>query len=309
MKIIKDWIEEATGLEHGTQENILSSLVVILFLWAISQLLLRIIQKRNISEVSQYHWRKTILYSVRGIGVLVLAQIWVEAFGSVATFLGLVSAGIAIALKDPLSDLAGWLFLIWRKPFIVGDRVEMDGYAGDVIDIRLFQYTIIEIGNWVEGDQSTGRMVHIPNAKIFTTELVNYSREFEYIWYELPVLVTFESDWRKAKNILIHVVEEDAREQAGLAAKAFHKASKDILLPHTDPTSKVYTSVKDSGVLLTMRFMCNVWQGRILQEKIWEHVLDEFAQHPDIDFAYPTQRFYQNFREGKHVAQPSNGPS
>ncbi|HAW79639.1 MAG TPA: mechanosensitive ion channel protein MscS, partial [Balneola sp.] len=68
-------------------------------------------------------------------------------------YFGLLSAGLAIALKDPVTDLAAWMFIIWRKPFDVGDRIELGKSKGDVIDIRPFKFTILEIGNWVDADQ------------------------------------------------------------------------------------------------------------------------------------------------------------
>jgi small-conductance mechanosensitive channel len=76
-----------------------------------------------------------------------------------STFLGLVAAGIAVALKDPLTNLAGWLFILWRRPFTAGDRVQIGEHKGDVIDLRLFRFTLLEIGNWVHADQSTGRLL------------------------------------------------------------------------------------------------------------------------------------------------------
>src|SRR2546425_13182228 len=68
------------------------------------------------------------------IGLLVIGRIWFAGFQSIATFLGLVSAGVAIALKDILVNLAGWVFLMWRRPFALGDRIQIGQHAGDVID-------------------------------------------------------------------------------------------------------------------------------------------------------------------------------
>ena len=87
----------------------------------------------------------------------------------------------------------------------------------DVIDQRLFRFTLLEIGNWVEADQSTGRVIHVPNSWVFTEDIANYTAGFSYIWNELPVLVTFESDWRRAKRLLQSIADElhcDESEQA-----------------------------------------------------------------------------------------------
>src|SRR3989442_7605528 len=87
-----------------------------------------------------------------------------------------------------LVNLAGWVFIIWRSPFALGDRIQIGQHAGDVIDVRLFQFTLNEIGNWVQADQSTGRIIHIPNGKVLTEVIANYSEGVQYIWHEIPSL-------------------------------------------------------------------------------------------------------------------------
>jgi len=72
-------------------------------------------------------------------------------------------------------SIAGWLLILIRRPFGVGDRIEINGIKGDIIDIRLFQTSLLEIGNWVHADQSTGRIVHFPNSFVFKAENYNYS--------------------------------------------------------------------------------------------------------------------------------------
>ncbi len=213
----------------------------------------------------------------------------------------MLSAGLAIALQDLLVNFAGWLFFLIRKPFGVGDRIEIDGIIGDVIDLRLFQFSVIEIGNWVGADQSTGRIIHIPNGTVFKKPQANYTTGFEYIWHELPVLLTFESDWKKAKLILNNAVIKHSMHLSKEAEKQIKEAAKKFLIFYNKLSPIVYTSVEDSGVLLTMRYLCHVRRRRATAEAIWEEVLDQFANHKDIDFAYPTQRFYNNLTEGKQI--------
>ena len=101
-----------------------------------------------------------------------------------------------------MTNLAGWVFIAIRKPFAVGDRIEIGDHTGDVIDMRLFQFTLVETGNWVDADQSTGRIIHIPNGWVFRQSTANYTAGFNFIWNEIPVTVTFESNWEKARDIL-----------------------------------------------------------------------------------------------------------
>jgi small-conductance mechanosensitive channel len=220
----------------------------------------------------------------------------------------LVSAGIAIALRDPLVNLAAWVFIVWRRPFTVGDRIEIGSNRGDVIDLRIFQFTLMEIGNWVDADQSTGRIIRIPNGKVFTEMLANYSKGFKYIWNEIPVLVTFESNWRKGKEILSEIGTRHAEHLTEKAAKRVKEASAQMMVFYATLTPAVYTSVKDSGVMLTIRYLCKPRERRGTEQAIWEDILTAFAQRDDIDFAYPTQRRVDNVREGKKGARAVPGP-
>ncbi|MBL7066536.1 MAG: mechanosensitive ion channel, partial [Candidatus Marinimicrobia bacterium] len=214
-------------------------------------------------------------------------------------YLGLLSAGLAIALKDPLTNIAGWIFIIFRQSFSVGDRIQIGEQAGDVIDIRLFQFILLEIGNWVDADQSTGRVIYIPNGQIFTHPLANYSKGFQYIWDELNILITFESNWKKAKEILLEIANKQAEHLSKYAERKVKEAGKKYMIFYKNLTPTVYTSVKDSGVQLTIRYLCEPKNRRGIQQTIWEDVLEQFGKCKDIDFAYPTTRFYDNTAEGK----------
>ena len=144
--------------------------------------------------------------------VFVVGSLWFRGFQSLSTYLGLLSAGVAIALQTPLVNLAGWFFILWRKPFHVGDRIEIGDVKGDVIDQRIFMFSLMEIGNRVDAEQSTGRVIHVPNGKVFSEPLANYTDGFQYIWNEIPVLLTFESNWEKAKEILTKVIANRGEE-------------------------------------------------------------------------------------------------
>jgi small-conductance mechanosensitive channel len=134
---------------------------------------------------------------------------------------------------------------------------------------------------------------------LMTTPLANYSAGFEYIWNEIPVLVTFESDWRKAKDILLSIGGEHAENLSEKAAARLRESSKKFMIFYQTFTPTVYTTVKDSGVLLTIRYLCHPRQRRGSTQAIWEDVLEQFGAAPDIDFAYPTRRFYDHSVESK----------
>ena len=293
------------GLSPEIQSMVLISIVTIFIALVLRQLILRIVSKKFEDVRVRYRWRKTSAYIAFLFSILILGRIWFEGFQSIATFLGLVSAGVAIALKDLLVNLAGWIFILWRRPFEVGDRIQIGNQSGDVIDIRIFQFTLMEIGNWVDADQSTGRVIHIPNGKVFTEPQANYHKGFQYIWNEVPVLVTFESNWRKAKEILQRIGIEHAEHLSESAEQKIKDASRKFMIFYTKLSPTVYTSIKDCGVLLTIRYICEPRRRRDSQQAIWEDILNEFARCDDIDFAYPTRRFYNNALEGKAGTKPS----
>jgi small-conductance mechanosensitive channel len=301
---MQEFLKNYLGLSPDLQGKILESVFVIL----IVIILQRIAKKILISKIHdikvRYQWQKISLYLSVFLIIIFLMNTWLHIFGSVATFLGLISAGIAIALKDPLVNMVAWAFILIRQPFKVGDRIQIGKVSGDVIDIRLFQFSVNEIGNWVDADQSTGRIIHIPNGIIFTEPQANYTAGFQYIWNEIPVLLTFESDWKKAKRILTEIVNHHGVLLSTEAERQIKEAAKKFLIFYSKLTPIVYTNVKDSGVLLTMRYMCDPRERRSIAEKIWEDVLNQFAECDDIDFAYPTQRFYNNVTEGKKGTQP-----
>lgn len=299
MDISSDWLSHTLGLSAATQSKLFYSLVAILAIWAARRGILWVIWRRVEDVRVRYRWRKTLTYFLVAIGILVVGRIWFEGFQSLATYLGLLSAGIAIALKDPLANLAGWAFILWRRPFEVGDRIQIGDFKGDVIDARLFQFSLLEIGNWVHADQSTGRIIHVPNGKILTDVLANYTKGFRYIWNEIAVMVTFESNWHKAKTILEEVVGKHGAHLSEEAEQQIRAVSRQFMIFYSSLTPIVYTSVADSGIVLTMRFLCEPRQRRGSEQMMWEDILDRFGAEDDIDFAYPTQRLYNNRLEGK----------
>jgi small-conductance mechanosensitive channel len=293
MKQITDFFQNTFGLSPLTQSKILISAVILFGLWLIRLIILKFVWRQTEDVKKRYAWKSAISYTFPFVGLFLIISVWVHAFGSESgAFLGLLTAGLAIALKDPLTNIAGWLFILVRKPFSVGDRIQIGDHAGDVIDIRLFQFTILEIGNWVNADQSTGRIIHIPNGKVFIDSQANYSIGFQFIWHEIPVNITFESDWEKAKEILYNIVNKEALHFSKEAEGQIKEASKQYLIFYKHLTPAVYSSVTENGVLLTIRFLCDPRKRRTNEHTMWEHVLKEFGKYETIQFAYPTQRFY-----------------
>ena len=294
---ITEFLQELINPGLDIPIKIVGSIIIILGLWLLQILIRQLINHRVTGIRKRHSWRKASAYLTAAIGVMLLVWLWFPNIQGLATYLGLLSAGIAIALALPLTNLAGWMYIIWRRPLDIGDRVEIGNYAGDVIDISLFQFTLLEIGNWVHADQSTGRVLHVPNRMIFDNSLANYTKGFDYIWHEIEVKITFESNWQKAKELLTEIANQDATNLSTDAAEKLRKASQRFAIYYTKLTPIVYVTVIDYGILLTIRYLCEPRRRRSTGQVIWEDILKEFAEHPDIQLAYPTQRFYQRHFE------------
>lgn len=290
-----DWITEQLGISAAVQSRLLASIVVLALAVIARALTIRAVQRAADDTEIVYRAGKLATYSATVVVGLSMAWIWLDSFTNFATYLAVVSAGLAIALADVLKNVAGWGYIVIRRPFKVGDRIEIEGTKGDVLDIRLFRFTVAEVGNWVDAEQATGRLIHIPNGSLFAQQVANYTEGFEFIWHEVPVLVTFESDWKAGKALLEEIVTSAAPDIEARAGARIRETARNYHIKLGVLTPTVYVTVKDSGVLLTARFLVDVRERRGLDQAIWEALLDGFEENPNLDLAYPTIRAY--FRE------------
>ncbi|GAU77059.1 mechanosensitive ion channel family protein [Fusibacter sp. 3D3] len=270
--------------------EILMTLTIMIIAYLIKKVLLKILHQRIIDSTSFYRVRRIINYVIFALSTIMIGAIWLKFGQSFSTYFGLISAGLAVALKDLVVNMAAWIFITVKRPFTVGDRIEIAGVKGDVIDQRLFQFSMMEIGNWIQEDQSTGRIIHVPNYKVFTDHLANYTIGFEYIWNEISILLTFESDWQVAKKVFLEIAEKHTSHLSEEVEKKVKLASKKYMILYKNLTPIVYTDVKESGVQLTIRYLCAPQQRRSTKEEIWEDILSIINESENISLAYPTMR-------------------
>lgn len=300
LETIREFLQTQFQLNPETQGKLFTTLLIILIMIVIRWITLRYVNKRFLEDTrALYTWRKTIEYTIYLVGAILIGRIWLVGLQSILTYLGILSAGLAIALQDPIVNLVGWLFIVTRRPFSVGDRIEVDDYSGDVIDIRVFQFSLLEIGTRIDAEQSTGRVLHVPNGNVFKKVFANYSQGLPFIWNEIPILVTFESDWEKAKAILVDVIENNAPKVDQQKLKQRQIKGMRFVISYSNISPTVYTSIESSGVLLTMRYLVRPRGKRGSEQIIHEAILHAFAPHDDIDFAYETQREYIHYQEKK----------
>ena len=286
-------------------ENLLVSVLIVVILLFTRRILISLIAKNVKDPKTVYNSKRIIGYGYAFLLIILLGSVWITGFGSIGAYLGIASAGIAIALHESIANIAGWFFILWRKPFVIGDRIQIGDTKGDVIDLRLFQFSLVEIGNWVEAEQSTGRIIHIPTSQVMKERTANYHGGFNYIWNEIHVLVTFESNWKKTREILEKIAKEKIESSSRQAEIQLRQAAERYMIHFSKLTPAVYMSARDSGVLFSIRYMINPRERRDSEQGLWEVILGEFEKHPDIELAYPTTRFYTYTQESPDRKTPA----
>lgn len=249
-----------------------------------------------------YRSTKSVRRTAVFIAVVAIVMVWSPGFGDLLTLLTVIGAGMAIALREVVLSLAGWARITFMNSYKEGDRIEINGVAGDVIDIRMLRTTLMEIRGWVDADQSTGRMIHFPNAWIFMYALYNYTRSFKFIWNEIPLTVTFRSDWRAARDIMMKYAEESAAIVEQQAREEIHQISREFLIHYSILTPFVYVRIAQDGVQLTLRYLCEARKRRGSEHALNLLILDDFMAHPGIELAHrtvslrpPEARQFQDF--------------
>ena len=289
------WLKNSDPL-HKFALTIIVLVAIVIFAEAISPRLI----DPNATIDLRHKMRRSIQWLRAAAMAAAIFVIWGPPVENLGVFLGIVGAGLALSLQEILLSIAGWGYIWLKKPFDISDRIEISEKIGDVIDIGLLHTTMIEVGNWVLADQSTGRLVIVSNSAFLREAIFNYTKGFPFVWNELQVIVTFESDWRRAKELILelsreedHKIASEVRRQIDLMQKSY------AIMRYRELGSIVYTSIAANGVALTLRYLTPVRARRTTEHKLNEGVLDAFAKEESIDFAYPTTRYYDNTSEGK----------
>jgi len=273
------------------KKKLLDTLVIILCSYLLLIVLVSIVNRRVSNIRNRHIIRKNVIYFINFLLIAGIFLIWLQNINSFTIFVGFMSAGIALALQEVILCVAGWFLILMRRPYETGDRIELNSVKGDVIDIRLFQTALLEIGNWVDADQSTGRIVNVPNSAVFKAPLYNYSRGFEFIWNEIPILVTFESDWKKGRDIMMSIAKKQAEGLEDDVQKKIEIMKNRYMIYYGKLTPIVYVNIKDSGVELTLRYLTEAKKRRSSQDSICSEILEAFGREPDVNLAYPTYRW------------------
>lgn len=262
------------------------SAVLLVALVLVRWLVVRLIERNTDEPHLRYRLTKVTSYVAIAVGVVALGRVWITGIDTLLTILGLMAAGAVIALQDVVRNLAGGVYLALKHPLRVGDRVEIDGVTGDVVNIGFLGFNLLEIRGWVDADQTTGRVLHLPNGLLLTRPMANYDAGFKWIWHEITVPLTFDSDVDRARMVLGELVEAHAPN----ITEEGTERPRDLLINLTRMQPGVYVHADERGVRLTARMRCPVRQRRRLDNQIWTELLRRLRQEPTITLTYAATR-------------------
>lgn len=276
-----------TFLSEGPGQAILISVLIIVAAFILSRVFKRFIPRYVDEPDRRYHSSKMIGRLVGLAALMAILFVWSSGDGpGLATILTVIGAGLAIAMREVLLSVAAWINIILRSPFKQGDRIEVNGIQGDVIDIRLLHSTLMEIGGWVGADQSTGRILHFPNAWLYQHGIYNYTRGFGFIWNEIPFTITFRSDWNAAREIILDMASETADIVEQQVKQEIQQMSREYLIHYSILTPFVYVRVTQNGVELTLRYLTEVRKRRGTEHALTIGILTAFRANGRIELAY-----------------------
>lgn len=275
-----------TIVDNTALLNVVLSLLIIIAAFIVSRILQRVVPRYIDEPERRYRTSRFIGRSVAALAVLAIFIVWSIGEADIATLLTVIGAGLAIALRELLLSFAGWVNIAARSPFKQGDRIEVNGVRGDVIDIRVFHSILMEIGGWVDADQSTGRLVQVPNAWIYQHSVFNHTRGFGFIWNEIPITITFRSDWQAAREIMLELGSETADIVEHQAKQEIRRISSEYLIHYSILTPFVYVKVVENGVQLSLRYLVEVKKRRGTEHALTMGILEGFREHGQIELAY-----------------------
>src|SRR6202166_2061059 len=268
-------------LTHAVSLSVLgkciAAVVGILLIHATFRVLEETLPRRFGRADARYKVRKFIAFSGYLSILLFLAILFEDRLGRLSFALGVVGAGVAVALQDVLASIAGAFSIGFSKLYAVGDRVQIGDTRGDVIDIGLLRTTLMETGNWVGRDLYNGRIVRIPNSIVLKGSVFNYSQGFRFIWDEIKVLFTITSDCQLAREMMLRVAKEAIGEYL-LEAQSLWKVMSDNYQSANPPLEPTVALVVNAGSLeFTVSYVVDYTKRTAMKDQLFTKVAEEVS--------------------------------
>lgn len=245
-------------------------LVITLVVRAFHRTLPRYIREND----TRYRVRKIVTFFGYLVGFLYLTVVFRNQLGGLTVAFGVAGAGIAFALQEVIASVAGWVAVALGNFYRVGDRVQLGGIRGDVIDVGVLRTTLMECGNWVSGDLYNGRIVRVANSFVFKEPVFNYSGDFPFLWDEFTVPVKYGCDHRLARDLIHHAVTEVVGEYAGFAKESWKDMVAKYRIEDASVEPMVTLVANDNWMEFTARYVVDYKRRRTTKDEIFRRLLD-----------------------------------
>ena len=222
------------------------------------------------------------------LSIFIVLIIWLGERGNFTVAMGILGAGIAFASQETIGSFTGFLNIVTSNLFQIGDRIRIGNVTGDVMDISLMRTSVMEIGEWVKADQYTGRIVSIANNFIFSNPVINYTKNWPFLWDEITIPITYDSDWRLAEEIILKEGENNSKTIQAEASKELKKIDKKYLLKKTAIEPTLYVTLTDNWIEMTLRYVVNFSERREVMAKLYYELLKTFEAESTITIASST---------------------
>jgi len=232
-------------------------------------------------DTTRYQMRKFVTLLGYVVAIVFSTIVFSNRLGGITVALGVAGAGVAFALQEVIASVAGWVAILFGGFYKVGDRVELGGIKGDVIDIGILRTTVMQIGEWVDADQYNGRIVRIANSFVFKEPVFNYSGEFPFVWDEITVPVKYGSDHAEARGLLFRVAEEVVGDYGRSAEAAWEPITRRYLVETASVRPMVTMVATADWIEFTLRYVVHYRARRTTKDQIFTRVLEEIDRTGD----------------------------
>ena len=233
--------------------------------------------------------------------IAVAIAIWVDNLQALLVSYGVLAAGAAVALQDVFRNFAGGLVIFVTGTYHIGDRIEVNSKIGDVIDTGIFYTTLLETNEWVKGDQATGRLSILPNSFVLSGVVNNYTRDHPYIWDEINIPITYDSDWKAALLIIESVINIETKESTSESENSISRLTDKYYLPRKSTEPTVFVTLTDNWVTLNIRYITEVRQRRIVRDRLNRRFLTELERAEKVKIASESMDIHVKEFPGRNV--------
>lgn len=227
---------------------------------------------------ARYRVRKFVVFLGYVIGILFMAVFFGDRLGRLGFALGVIGAGVVVALQEVIAGIAGWLAIGVGKLYAVGDRVQIGDTRGEVIDISPLRSTLMETGNGVSSDLYNGRIARIPNGAVIKGPTFNYSQGFRFVWDEVKVRFTLDSDHVFARQMLLQIARESVSDYVARTEKSWEHVTDDFRIANVRREPTVTLVVVKGGYLeFTVSYVVDYLKRTVTKDQLFTRILDEVS--------------------------------